>query len=293
MFDQITTLGRKLFARTNESRGRRARSEVRLHVEGLEDRKLMTASINTAGTLVISQTNGHDTAYVGLEGNRYVVTEGGSASARKTYFNASHVTSGLVAYYGYGGNDTFRNYTSLRTYAWGGDGNDSLFGGSGNDNLYGERGNDTLQGSEFGRLSGNDWMEGGDGNDYLYGHDGDDVLIGGNGHDFMVGDYWNGGIGRHGDDKLYGDAGDDTLYGNIGNDLLSGGDGNDYLAGQEGDDQLYGGAGRDYLYGWLGNDYADGGGNDDYIDGGAGSDTIKKYAKQRVVGFDARYDRLM
>lgn len=70
------------------------------------------------------------------------------------------------------------------SFAYGGDGADSLFAGPFPDALFGGAGNDTLSGG-----SGGDDLFGGDGDDTLEGGPGDDRLSGGAGGDaFLVGD---------------------------------------------------------------------------------------------------------
>jgi Ca2+-binding RTX toxin-like protein len=151
--------------------------------------------------------------------------------------------------YGYGGSDTI----------WGGINDNFIDGGSGNDYLYGSFGNDNLWGGD-----GNDSLVGGWGNDNLWGGDGNDNLVGG----------W-------GNDNLYGGWGNDNLWGGDGNDNLDGGIGNDYLHGEWGNDTLLGGSGNDYLSGLFGNDRLTGSTSltfnsfeYDTLSGGAGWDTF-------------------
>jgi Ca2+-binding RTX toxin-like protein len=89
-----------------------------------------------------------------------------------------------INFYGYAGNDTFTNKTSVACNAWGGDGSDILRGGSGVDHLYGEAGGDSIYGGD-----GNDYLDGGLGVDYLYGQGGVDVLIAGDtGYNYLAQD---------------------------------------------------------------------------------------------------------
>ncbi|MFM6009077.1 MAG: calcium-binding protein [Dolichospermum sp.] len=108
----------------------------------------------------------------------------------------------MTTYYYYGTSfANYYNYTgTLRLYA------------------YGYGGNDTIWGS-----TNNDWIDGGSGNDALYGWSGNDTLWGGDDSDYL-----DGGTGN---DNLYGESGNDTLLGGSGNDYLSGGFGNDRLTG--------------------------------------------------------------
>ena len=61
---------------------------------------------------------------------------------RVARFNAKDVRE--IVFQGEAGNDTFANFTNIRSIAYGGSGVDVLRGGSGNDNLYGGAGNDKL-----------------------------------------------------------------------------------------------------------------------------------------------------
>src|SRR6185436_2780704 len=112
----------------------------------------------------------------------------------------------LVNFYGHAGNDTFYNSTSsgitgIRSWAEGGDGNDTLVGGGKND---------TLIGDVKWQYNGNDSLDGGVGNDTLFGIGGNDTLF-----------------GSEGNDELHGNAGYDTLLGGDGNDLLKAGKSDD------------------------------------------------------------------
>jgi Ca2+-binding RTX toxin-like protein len=180
-----------------------------LTLERLEDRQNPTAILHN-GDIVIYASNGanaDDTVTVGYHSANgqtyYRVTENGT----QTDFHVDRVWGGWVRFFGYNGDDYFRNDTWLRTNADGMDGNDTLIGGYSDDFLDGRNGSDVLLGR-----SGNDVMaagddassnllNGGDGNDYLlggfgydrmYGMDGDDVL---NGRDDGVADYLDGGTG--------------------------------------------------------------------------------------------------
>lgn len=106
--------------------------------------------------------------------------------------------------------DYFDNQTVLPSFAFGGDGDDTLLGGSSADVFYGEGGDD-----------------------YLAGNQGDDRLYGGTDNDTL--------IGGSGDDDLYGDQGRDNLYGEAGRDILD--SGSDRVEGI-----LDGGTGADDAY---------------------------------------------
>jgi Ca2+-binding RTX toxin-like protein len=148
-----------------------------------------TAYVNVYGDIVIGQSDWNDIAEVSFDGFNYVVLDNGVAN----YFPHWRVWGGDVSYYGNGGDDLFRNWTRLTTYAKGGAGNDTLIASS-----------------------GDDWLHGGDGDDYLYGGDGSDNIHGEGG--------W---------DQLYGDLGNDHLNGGVGDgcaDYLAGGQGDDSFA---------------------------------------------------------------
>ena len=85
-------------------------------------------------------------------------------SNQVSYFKTSEVSGGDVWFEGLAGDDTFDNGTTLRTYAHGGNGNDTLRGGSNVNYLYGDDGNDRLVGGVF-----VDHLSGNDGDDRLYG----------------------------------------------------------------------------------------------------------------------------
>jgi Ca2+-binding RTX toxin-like protein len=119
-----------------------------------------------------------------------------------------------IVFYGYGENDTFGNYTSIPSRAYGGSGNDWLVGGKAGDQLYGGDGIDRLEG-----WGGDDYIHGGAGMDFIYGGDGDDDLHGGSGNDYLY--------GQNGNDTIYGNDGDDELIGGPGVDELFGGPGTD------------------------------------------------------------------
>lgn len=254
-------------------------------VETLEDRNLPAgiAGINSAGTLVIRGTSGHDTATVSNFTDRY-----GRAwyqvaiNGARSYFRPSQVTSGIVAFVGYGGNDYFANRLSryvLWTRAWGDAGNDTLVGSSRPDTLWGSTGRDFLYGNAGGDKifgeddddyidagSGNDWAQGGNHNDRVYGGSGLDTLFGEAGLDMLKGESEADQlVGGNDSDTLYGDSGNDSLWGNGGWDELVGGDGYDRLdGGADGiADALYGGFQGDRFvpewfwdgFNWVNRDY--------------------------------------
>src|SRR4051812_41255331 len=202
---------------------------AKVALETLEDR-LALSSFASGGNLYVYGTNNADTVTVKYETysgvGYYHVTDNGVNS----YYYSGNVYNSNVVFYGYAGNDYFNNYAgSLRAYAYGMDGNDTLIGDANNDYLDGGNGADTLYG-----YGGNDTLVGGYDYsvNYLYGMDGNDSMYGGYGTDVMY--------GGNGSDYLYGNYGKDYLYGEAGNDTLDGGD--DGYA-----DYLNGGSGYDYF----------------------------------------------
>ena len=268
-----------------------------LHLEALEEKKLLAADIglSEAGVINISGTSADDVVIVSQRGNEVVVSHNGeiqfaSKDAKSLYFA------------GGAGDDAFHNETNLPSEAYGNEGNDKLVGGknvdvlhggpdddvivgnAGNDSLHGDHGDDSLSGGgghdELYGWYGNDTLDGGRGNDYLSGYVGDDVARGGDGNDTLK--------GHEGNDQLFGDLGNDKLYGWRGDDLLVGGHGNDYLSAWSGDDILVGGLGNDHLRGHSGNDLLIGGDGKDKLDGGSGEDFfITGYTK-----YDDNYEVL-
>jgi hypothetical protein len=97
-------------------------------------------------------------------GLEYHVRWSTKTTSRNWYFVTSRVYGGTVFFTGAKGDDYFQNNTDLRSYAWGGLGNDTLIGGTNQDVLQGEDGNDKVYGG-----GGKDYLSGGNDNDYLDG----------------------------------------------------------------------------------------------------------------------------
>jgi hypothetical protein len=127
-----------------------------------------------------------DGGYWGLE---YRVTWSTRTTQRHWDFTTSQVYGGVVFFTGAKGDDTFDNRTDLKSYAWGGLGNDTLIGGTNQDVLMGEDGNDKVYGG-----GGKDYLSGGNGNDYI---DGGGAFVNGQYRDNFdgVADYINGNAG--------------------------------------------------------------------------------------------------
>lgn len=247
------------------------RPESHLHVESLEGRIVLTASVGfdtRQGVLAIMGSDGNDTAVVTRQGANVVASITTPSGTISKSVAAYRVRS--IAFSGLSGNDSFTNNTAITSRADGGAGNDTLRGGSSadtliggddNDSLVGNGGNDNLSGG-----AGADSLDGGAGNDYVDGGDGNDVERGGLGNDRL--------LGGAGNDSLLGDDGNDSISGGSGDDSLDGGAGNDTENGDDGKDVLLGGLGADNLSGGLDDDLLDGGEGSDVEDGGAGSDEV-------------------
>jgi serralysin len=106
--------------------------------------------------------------------------------------------------YGGPGDDSLQPHGS-DGYAYGDDGNDTLWASPSGQSLYGGRGDDTIYGD--------------DADDTIYGNSGEDELRGGRGGDEISGGPDN--------DLIYGNSGDDELRGGSGADTMSGGPGTD------------------------------------------------------------------
>lgn len=274
------------------------RPESHLHVESLEGRVVLTASIGfnaRLGVLSIVGSDGDDVAVVSRRGNNVVATVT-TPSATITKAVAAYRVRAL-AFSGLAGNDTFTNNTAIGSRADGGSGADTLrggagvdqlIGGDGNDQLFGNGGNDALSGGVDDDVldggAGNDTEDGGLGNDTERGGVGNDRLLGGGGTDSLYGD--------DGNDALFGGAGDDSLDGGAGNDNESGDDGADVILGGLGVDMLSGGTGDDSLDGGDGGDVEDGGIGDDFVAGGSGNDQLSGSFGNDVLSGGDGNDRL-
>jgi uncharacterized protein YbaR (Trm112 family) len=182
-------------------------------LEFLERRDLMAAYVDGPGQLVVEGASNGDFATV-----EQVATTAGSSyrvilNDTVQLFPTSLVRSGKVIFRGYNGADRFDNLTALQTWAYGGEGNDTLSGGAVTDYLYG---------------GGDDELYGRGGNDRLYGEGANDRLHGQGGSDRL--------FGSTGNDKLFGGTEYDYLYGNEDDDFLDDGSGAEYVEGGDGYD---------------------------------------------------------
>jgi len=97
------------------------------------------------------------------------------ASDAGVFTSASFGGVNHLVMHGLGGDDRLENGTPLKSFQYGGKGNDVMIGGSNTDYLYGEFENDKLFGKD-----GNDYLDGGDGMDELHGGNGSDYIDTGN-----------------------------------------------------------------------------------------------------------------
>ena len=144
--------------------------------EKLEGRTLFAAMFVDANgglNLVNDLTNDNTTAIYDTAGTPATADDkvhvrmfSGGLWHTGTFMGVNH-----VIFRGLNGDDTCRNDTPLRSFQYGGKGNDTLIGGSSNDYLYGESENDKLYGRD-----GNDRLDGGIGIDQLRGGFGNDYL---------------------------------------------------------------------------------------------------------------------
>jgi Ca2+-binding RTX toxin-like protein len=205
---------------------------TRLRIEALEDRQMLSITLDSLGTLSVVGTSSAEgirveevTEQVGslpvyngatgqwqmaplyadfIKATRYaglsqIVVETGK-------FAAADVLALSIS--GLGGSDNLENATDLPAMMLGGAGSDIVFGGSGADSIDGGSGDDVIFGNP--------------GDDVIFGNFGNDTLYGVTGHDTL-----QGGAGK---DYVYGDGGNDRLIADLvenESDLLAGGSGGD------------------------------------------------------------------
>ena len=259
----------------------------RLHLEQLENRRLLAADLATLDpltkVLTIEGTNKNDSISVNLVETLVdnVVESNVTVTVNKRDYQFVSADVSEIVINGQNGNDWIWIADTVLANATinGGFGNDRVKGGGGDDTIIGDKGNDRLRGG-----AGNDSISGGAGNDWAWGDDGDDTVhgdwgndhvLGGLGNDFVYGDVGQDAVdGNEGDDTLYGGFGKDRLRGGADNDVLYGEENKDHLWGDLGDDQLFGGDDKDHLWGGWDNDVLKGEGGADHLDGGAGENLL-------------------
>ncbi|MDB5300178.1 MAG: Hemolysin-type calcium-binding region [Phycisphaerales bacterium] len=200
---------------TNRRNRSAVRTAVRPVIEGLEGRRMLSATLGHGGLLGVFGTGHADTISVTMDAQT-ANTIDVSVNGKIKTFDAGSVKFILVN--GLGGNDTITIDPSIVTPT-------TVLGGAGNDTMVAGGGGDSLNGG-----AGNDSLEGGAGAGTLAGGAGNDSLVGGTG-----------------DDKMDGGAGNDSLQGGAGNCTLMGGAGNDTLVNGAGDDHIDGGKGKDHV----------------------------------------------
>lgn len=260
-----------------------------LQFDTLETRLVPAAIAVVNGDLKIDGTAGADVVSVRLESGLVKVKENGI----DTFSVAAGTVTGSIRFAGLAGSDRIDNLTSLRLFANGGAGNDTLGGSTGNDVLegglgedyiFGHGGNDFLYANAANAIAGDssyNYLSGGDGLDHLHGSDGNEYLDGGRGEDYLFG---NGGNDQmHAANAITGDTSYNYLNGGVGNDTLYGGAGPDYLDGSAGADLLFGFGGNNSMYGGAGNDRLNSISRGDIVDGGADTDTLFVLAGTRTV----------
>ncbi|MGI9218816.1 MAG: calcium-binding protein [Hydrogenophaga sp.] len=199
-------------------------------------------SVNNAGTILSSATNGYGVA---VQGDAAQVLNSGLIQTAST--NAGRAAVDLITQTGQTAlfnNSTGGRVVSALTAVEGGDGNEQVFNaGSISGHVRLGAGTDLFDG-RGGTVMG--LVDGGADNDTLWGGAGSDSLLGGLGNDDLRGlgndDALDGGDGL---DTLLGGLGDDTLLGGLNADTLNGGAGDDLLQGGRQKDRLIGGAGAD------------------------------------------------
>ena len=284
-------------AKARQPRQAARRAAIRLGLEGLEERALLSVSSSVMmagpyGELYVSSTAA-DSIKISCSSSGKVKINGSNPGTGQ--FPCAQIAH-MEVHGGPGANKIdlkgvtqakFSPY--LGTYVNGGEGNDTIYGSEFNDGLIGGPGADELYG-----LNGYDNLGGGvdQDNDTLDGGGGMDRLIANDDLDFILSDSMLQGFGSDvlksiekavlgggasanlldasafsGEVLLVGMEGDDTLIGGAGNDILEGDADDDRLIGNGGNDTLLGGDGQDTLVGGPGADHYQGGPGVDYFDG--------------------------
>lgn len=164
-------------------RKRRLADAVRPVVEGLEQRQLLSVTLDQdTGILSITGTDESDVIVVRPAANRDNIRV--QVNGEKAFFAKADV-KGITVDAG-AGNDYVSIFQvggriEIPATISGGAGDDTLAGGDADDVIIGGAGHDQLHGGR-----GNDLLRGGDGNDTIIGGAGDDTVIGGLGIDHIV-----------------------------------------------------------------------------------------------------------
>jgi|GEM_PF-4336506 len=171
-------------SRQARNRGSLLRKSTLPLIEGLETRRLLSASVGHLdhhGMLKINGTGKDDIITIRMDDHQADQMDA-DVNGKQSTFQASQVKRIRVSTSG--GNDHVTIDSSISDPATllGGNGNDSLTGGSGSDDLVGGAGDDTLVGGD-----GDDTLDGSVGDDSLSGENGDDNLSPGKGNDDVDG----------------------------------------------------------------------------------------------------------
>lgn len=285
--------------------------------ESLEDRRLMSVSLNVASGLLTVQGKDDwmntDVITAKVQAGQLKVNDNGIvhsfpvASVKKIAIyarkgadtvkldatvnipsfidsGAGHPAGGTGDYIqGGSGKDTILLKSSFST-AYGGGNADVLENHGGYNKFYGEAGNDRLV-NKHGGTSESGW-DGGSGVDTMdySAHTENMVLRNG-----VVGWYYPdttppvvagpGADSVANCENFFAGKGDDYIYGTSAANILKGNAGNDVIRGGDGNDAIYGGTGEDALFGEAGNDSLfSKDGIKDFLSGGSGTDSGNKDA---------------
>jgi len=227
--------------------------------ESLEPRKLLTASLSSAGLLKVEGTAGPDVIRVARDGTRVIVNVNGDID------EFDHDAIRRIEIFGYAGNDRLTEHALAIP--------STIFGGAGNDWMLGSFGNDVFYGGE-----GHDAMDGGLGSDQFNGGAGFDLVTYESRTTRVV--VSMNGIADDGTPLALAAPGEQD---NVKKDIeaVTGGQGNDAIYGNELANRINGAGGNDLIWAGKGNDTAIGGPGNDEIHGQDGNDTLLARDRQR------------
>jgi hypothetical protein len=236
------------------------RTALLMALEGLELRRMLSASLTDAGRLIVTgDPTQPNTITVGLSADASSVDVSVNSDPVQS-FDATSVTS--LAIIGGSGADTItidqtNNPFNINTKIFGRGGGDSITAGDENDFIGGAAGNDTIDAGNGSNTvkggAGNDSCDGGSGNDSLYGGKGADSLSGGAGTNLLS--------GGKGFDDLTAGSGTDTVDGGGGHNDIHGGPGHGFFFGAHGFNNIFQGGGSDTINGDGSNDTVDNSGD--------------------------------
>ncbi len=205
-------------------------------IETMEQRRLMSVTVDDNATLRVSTAGDADVVSISLQSGTLHV----SVNGQNTDVSAADVKRLSVST---SGGDDLIDLHGLKLKA-------RINAGSGGDTVLGTNADDRILCG-----SGNDSVAGNKGNDSITGNAGKDSISAGDGNDTVTGDAANDSVlGGSGDDSVDGGDGDDSVRGGAGNDVVKGSAGNDWVWGEAGKDSPGGGDGEDHIYGGSGAD---------------------------------------